>query len=349
MRQYQKRNYNEILMRTPIKSNTTSARRAGMTMIPRMMHNPLDDTTARHSTKAMNHGHSNTTLLPNARTFVHTVLPSALRLPVQCTVHKPVVMVDQLAYDWSSLQLDGTRAWNQFLEHRHHADTDTKEHPSVTALHTYQLMQCLKESLHHTIILPPPDSLPHCGTHETQQQYDDDASDVSLIDKVQKHPSDNFPEDLLPSYINFLDKYQQEQQEPSLKDKYQLMTANELCQYVQQMKRKVATLHRKEQRVLNTAKHLSLYPPYLNHIRPSKKVSRQRPPSQDHKEGIFMHNDDAIRRRYNHHIRKRNQSSHETTTTTNGIGTVIPQGQKRLWQDDDITTLWKKRQKSKES
>jgi hypothetical protein len=358
--QQQKHHNDELLTRTPIKSNTTSAR-TGLNI-------PLDNTkaaftTARNAPLATNSGQANPISTKNSTVFVPTAVPSTEKSPVLCTVSKPVVMVDQLTYDWSSLQLDGTRAWNQLLEQRHNlsqtnVDGETNEQPSVTALHTYQLMQNLKETLHDTIILPPPDSPLHL-IHEARQH--DDAAHNSFRDEELIRAPERCPEELLPIYTNAAiiygkriaeqrnfrqrQQYQQQQyqgdpqqkqqaNQPSLKDKYQLMTANELCQYVQETKKEISSLYRKEQRVLNTAKRLFLYPP----------PNKEQPPSMNHK---GMYNDDEIRQRYNDHFRKPDQLPPATATTsssrtTNGIG-AVPKGQKRLWQDDDISTLFKKR------
>ena len=369
-----------MLVRTPIKSNTTTIKynnnHNNINIFPRWNNNPLDNAT--HSAR--------TTTASSLRSVAVPSIPQRPAIvpvpPVLCHVTPPVVRVDQLTYDWSSLPLDGTRAWNAILEHHHHhhqrptspQNGDTKEHPSVvTPLHLYQLMQLLKEALLDSIVVPSPDC-PLQSIHDTERN-DDDLLYVSSTNGLEPNPPDNCPEELLPLYNNAAIFYrklleerrnfhhqqhqlqhqadpqseQQKQQHPSLKDTYQLMDANELCQYVQQTKKHITSLYRKEQRVLNTAKQLFLYPPRNgNHPSPNlpKETSlRPSPPSMRNP----MFNDEEIRTRYNQHFWKRHAPHVTTTTQTNGTANgstttaTSTTNQKLLWQDDDISTLLKKR------
>lgn len=77
-----------------------------------------------------------------------------LNLPSPGKPHVPVVRPEDLCYDWTFLQLNGTEAWNKLLqEHVNPAVTSTV--PQVSTMDTYQLVQNLREGLR---AIPPPEN-----------------------------------------------------------------------------------------------------------------------------------------------------------------------------------------------
>ena len=339
--------------RTPIRSNTT----------------PKATTTGRDMYKLSRHENS--------------APPKKKTGPVMCQVPKPVVMVDQLTYDWSSLKLNGTLSWNHLLQSSSRESTTERPPPEVTALHTYQLMKHLQESLFvDSIIDPPPDSALHYHLHLPNSNNDnnkiietglDNNGDETMAQSKESSPllspiTDNVPDEMRPLYANaatFYRKLTEErkkfhQEQPSqrpdgstllqpplqplphtLKDRYRLLTATELRQYVQQTKREIASLNRYEQRVVQTAKRLLLHPSNGSMNKYDKDQNASHTQSSS-----LINRDDEIRRRYHQHIRKKRSSQpspqNESSNTTTTRRTIPP----LLWQDDDISTLLFKKHKS---
>ena len=84
----------------------------------------------------------------------------SLTLPPPLDVELPVVRVEDLCYDWSSLKLDGTAAWNKLLVERTNPAISNIQ-AQVTPMDTYQLMQNLRDGLRTPAL--PKDSPLHKG------------------------------------------------------------------------------------------------------------------------------------------------------------------------------------------
>ena len=195
---------------------------------------------------------------------------------------KPVVKVEDLTYDWSSLNLDGTAAWNRMFKQRMLDDPITNPTvPQATAMDTYRLAKSLKDSLQ--TILPPEDSPLHEALrHDNKPSAESIASDMAqqrrlrFASAVPPPTPANCPDDLRPLYPRLAVLYQEMMaqdccDEPSslLRRSYQYMTATELRQHMIAAEQDVAALAAKEERVLRTAKKLGLWKNSSNDEAPS--------------------------------------------------------------------------------
>lgn len=196
------------------------------------------------------------------------VVKSAAK-PVHC-VPMPLVAVDELTYDWSSLKLDATAAWNRLLKQRMLENPGTyRTVPQVSAVDTYRLMQNLKDSLQ--TIMPPEDSPLHeaLGASPVASARDmaEDLSQrrrVRLSSTVPPPTPANCPDDLRPLFPRLAIVYNEmvaQDLEPatSMQQRfYQYMTADEMRQHMIAAEQDVAALAAKEERVLRTAQQLGL-------------------------------------------------------------------------------------------
>jgi len=183
-----------------------------------------------------------------------------------------MVTPDQLTYDWSSLNLNGTESWNRFLKQR--MLDDPVAHPTVpqvNALDTYHLTQSLKNQLR--TIPPPEDSplhaalayMPPPSAKELARQFAQGRR-VRLSTAPPPPAPASCPDDLRPMYSRMATVYQemvaQDATDPAnsyLQRSYQFKTAKEMRQHMLEAEQDVAALAIKEERVLRTAKKLGLW------------------------------------------------------------------------------------------
>lgn len=178
-------------------------------------------------------------------------------------VLKPVVRVDGLTYDWSSLNLDGTAAWNRLLTQRVLDNPGTKKTVTqVTAIDTYRLMHYLKDSLQ--TIMPAGNSPLHEAMRATPQASLQQTEEESSKQRFLR--LSNCPEDLRPLFPRLAVVYNEMVAQDCLppgasmqQRYYQYMTAAELREHMIAAEQDVVVLAGKEERVLRTAKQLGLF------------------------------------------------------------------------------------------
>lgn len=190
----------------------------------------------------------------------------------------PMVTPDQLTYDWSALNLNGTKAWNRMLRQRMLEDPVAYPTvPQVNALDTYNLVQQLKRQLY---TIPPPERSPlHAAlAHSPPPPPKDRARAlvvhgvrgalVSSIATIPPSPPSSCPDDLRPMYSRMANVYQDMMAQdaaanahnPSLRQRsYQFKTATEMRQHLIDAEQGVAELAVREDRVLRTARQLGLW------------------------------------------------------------------------------------------
>jgi hypothetical protein len=190
-------------------------------------------------------------------------------------IPKPVVYVEELTYDWSSLGLDGTAAWNRrLLEQRSHHDHCSATHSSqktqpvelVQPMDTYRVMKDLKDSLR--TILPPKDSPLHDALlRDHQFSFSTDAEKfhrmrLSSTAEPPIIPPPDCPPELKDLYPNLAQVYRgmiaQDcmEEDTLLRRKYQYMTATELQEYLKSIELDVAALENKEERIRTSSQQL---------------------------------------------------------------------------------------------
>jgi hypothetical protein len=172
-------------------------------------------------------------------------------------VFEPVVFVDKLTYDWSSLKLDGAAAWNALLKQKMFDNPALyKSIPQVTAMDTFRLAQGLKDALQ--TIQPPENSPLHKVTNES----------VSSSTFVPSIASD-CPDDLLALFPKLATVYHDMvMQDCALMDRestsillrsYQYMTADEVRAHLAEAELDVTTLAAQQEEILHTSQQLGLF------------------------------------------------------------------------------------------
>jgi hypothetical protein len=207
-------------------------------------------------------------------------------------VPAPVVLVDRLTYDWSSLKLDGTVAWSAWKDEWLFQNAVTLAHtePSTAAMDMFRFVTALKEEVFQTLGPAPASPLVKTLTlmsswrlwnrqgdrrfkkAKTVVEEPDATNDwvercTSLLTPLI--PSFCKDEDLGPLipraaavyYEMFSQQGSTTQRRNERIKKYQYMTAEELQEYVKEVERDVTvTLVEKERRIMRTAERLRLYP-----------------------------------------------------------------------------------------
>jgi hypothetical protein len=167
-------------------------------------------------------------------------------------IEKPVVQVEDLAYDWAPLGLgvtNGTAAWNRRLQDQMLQDPGA--HPSfepVTAVDTLRIVQGLRRSL--VTILPPRDS----PLHRAAQARSGDQ--IKFGDEV--------PEELRPMMPRWAEAYRgmlAQDCDDGLEHRreYQYRTSDEVRECLMRAEQDAADLAAREGRILKTVKHLGLW------------------------------------------------------------------------------------------
>lgn len=141
------------------------------------------------------------------------------------TSSRRYVRVDQLAYDWSGLNIDGAAAWNRFLRERN--DPKIELQPRVvSAMDTYQLVQSVKAGL--ATVTPPPGSY----------LYEALAED---FDAEEEEESAETPKARLMSLFRKMADYETSEASRR-KHEYQLMKEDEIQDYLVEIEKDIREL-----------------------------------------------------------------------------------------------------------
>ena len=139
------------------------------------------------------------------------------------TANRRYVRVDQLAYDWSALDINGSANWNRFLHERNDPRIEL-EPPVVTAMDTYQLVQSVKSDL--ATITPPPNSFLY---------------DALAEDYVAEEEGTETPKDRLKILFRKMANYETSETSRR-KHEYQLMREDEIQDYLVEIEKDIKEL-----------------------------------------------------------------------------------------------------------
>lgn len=170
-------------------------------------------------------------------------------------IPEPMVSVDKLTYDWSSLKLDGAAAWNAWLKQKMIQDPSRHGNvPQVTAMDTFWLVQNLKDDLR---TIPPPTGSPlhHVDLSDARSSITRQAAATAEVDfALYPHLSKVYQEMVAEDCIS-MDRERVSRQQLA----FQYMTADQVREHVVAIEQDVTMLATRQHQVVEMAQEMGLF------------------------------------------------------------------------------------------
>jgi hypothetical protein len=171
-------------------------------------------------------------------------------------IPEPMVSVDKLTYDWSSLKLDGAAAWNAWLKQKLLQDPSRHgDVPQVTAMDTFWLVQNLKDSL-RTIPPPKGSSLHRVDLSDARSSISSPAAAAAEgdFDALYPHLSKVYQEMVAQDCIS-MDRERVSRQQLE----FQYMTADQVREHLVAIEQDVTALAAQQHQVVEMAQEMGLF------------------------------------------------------------------------------------------